>query len=47
MWVYVVETDYDRDAGERIVNPELRVRGKLREVFKVKGKEMEKIFPAS
>lgn len=40
----MVETDYDRDTGESIKNPKLRVRGKLREVYKVKGKEREKSF---
>jgi hypothetical protein len=30
--------------GEKIKNPKLRVRGKLREVYKEKGKEQEKIL---
>lgn len=47
MWVYVVETDYDRDTGEKIKNPKLRVRGKLKEIYKVKDKEQEKTFPIS
>lgn len=45
MWVYVVETDIDRDTGKRVEKPKLRVKGRLREVYKARGKEKEKIFP--
>ena len=46
MWVYVVETNIDGDTGEKIKNPKLRVRGKLREVYKERGKKRERIFPS-
>lgn len=45
MWVYVVETNIDGDTGKQVERPKLRVKGRLKEVYKVRGKKKEKIFP--
>jgi len=45
MRIYIGETDYDLDTGEHVKKPKIRVRGRLKEVYRVLGKEKEKIFP--
>lgn len=47
MNVYVVETVYDLDTGEKLENPMLRMAGTLREVWLEKQDEkVEKLFPS-
>lgn len=46
MQVFVVETDYDLDTGEKLAKPRLRMAGKLKEVWQEKDNEkIEKLFP--
>jgi len=46
MKVYVLETTYDLDTGERVQKPRLRMLGRLKEVWREKnGKKIEKLFP--
>ena len=35
MDVYVVETDKDEDTGGKTKQPKVRIRGKLKEVYKI------------
>jgi len=45
MWIHIGETDYDPDTGEHVKNPKIRVRGRLKKVYRIVGKKKEKIFP--
>ncbi len=46
MDVYVTETNYDGDTNKRTDDPKVRIRGKLKEVNKMKsGRKVEKLFP--
>lgn len=45
MNVYLIETSYDRTAGQRVENPKVRLRGSLLEVFRVDGSKETRIFP--
>jgi len=47
MKVYVVETVYDMDTGEKLAKPRVRMAGTLREVWLEKeGKKVKKLFPS-
>jgi len=45
MPVYVVETEYDVDQHKRVENPKVRIQGKLREVYRVRGAQRQLLFP--
>lgn len=44
MWVYIGETDYDLDTRKQTINPKIRVKGRLKKVYRVLGKEKKKCF---
>nr|MDO8097738.1 hypothetical protein [Candidatus Njordarchaeota archaeon] len=46
MDVYVGETMYDRDTGQKVDDPKYRIRGKLKEIQRIDGGKKTKIFPA-
>ena len=45
MDVYIGETLWDRDTGQRVEDAKYRIHGKLKEIYRVDGQKRTKIFP--
>jgi hypothetical protein len=45
MDVYIGETIWDGDTGEKVDDPKYRIKGKLKEIYRVDGEKKTKIFP--
>ena len=47
MDVYIGETMWDKDVGEKTDDPRYRIKGKLKEIYRVDGDKKKRIFPVS
>jgi hypothetical protein len=45
MDVYIGETLWDGDTGEKVDDPKYRIKGKLKEIYRIDGGKETKIFP--
>jgi hypothetical protein len=45
MDVYIGETIWDGDTGEKVDDPKYRIKGKLKEIYRIDGEKKTKIFP--